>query len=319
MNEHELKSALQDVMVASSPPPPMDAGAALDRGRRAHRRRRATWGGAVAGLGVVAIAVGAVLVPNLTGGGGVAQVGTQSSDVQSSGTLSVDPRPSSTSIPPSPSGTETSDLPPPSASPGTGKTPWPNGQTDRTPTNGPRADKSVAMFNDLASSLPAGLKAEDRTRIGFQDYGPMTRTQSQFADYTTDRLEVWEYLAYTPVVRGDAEGVGHLWMQVETKGNSRVEDVSGCGMVIRQSYPVTDSSGRCDIVDVGGKQVVVVTAAGTGNGMDQAAFYRYDDSTLVIVAQSREYLNSGHPALAEAPLTAQQLAAIAADPKFHLD
>ncbi|WP_033437869.1 hypothetical protein [Saccharothrix sp. NRRL B-16314] len=315
MNEHELKSALQDVMVASSPPPPMDAGAALDRGRRAHRRRKATWGGAVAGLGVVAIAVGAVLVPNLAGGGGVAQVGARSSEVQSSETLSSDPRPSLTSIPPSPSGTDTSDVASPSS--GDEKTPWPNGQGDRTSTNGPRADKSVTVLNHLASSLPTGVKAEDRTRIGFQDHGPMTRAQSQFVDYAADRLEVWEYLAITPVVRGGAPGVGHLWVQVDTKGNTRLRDLEGCGMVISQPYVRGD--GRCDIVDVDGKPVVVVTGNGAENGMEQAAFYRYDDGTVVIVAQSKGYEFSGHPALAEPPLTSQQLAAIAADPTFHLD
>ncbi|MBB5805017.1 cell wall assembly regulator SMI1 [Saccharothrix ecbatanensis] len=310
MNEHELKSALQDVMVASSPPPPMDAGAALDRGRRADRRRKATWAVAVAGLGVVAIAVGAVLVPNLAGGDGVQVAGGQSSVPASA--------PPMTSVPPSVTATLS---PPPTSEDAKASTerPWPNGQGDRTSTNGPRADKSVAVLNDLGSSLPNGVEAVDKAAVGRLDYGPLRRTQSQFADYTADGLEIWEYLAYTPVVRGGTEGVGHLWMQVETKGNSRVEDVSGCGMVIRQTYPVTDGSGRCDILDVGGKQVVVVTAAGPENGMEQAAFYRYDDSTLVIVAQSREYLNSGHPALAERPLTSQQLAAIAVDPKFHLD
>ncbi|ONI89493.1 hypothetical protein ALI22I_15915 [Saccharothrix sp. ALI-22-I] len=194
----------------------------------------------------------------------------------------------------------------------------PNGQTDRIATSGPRADKGVAVLNNLVSSLPTGVKAEDKTRIGFEDYGPMTRTQSQFSEYAAGDLEVWEYMAYAAVVRAGAPGVGELWIQVETKGNTQVKGLPGCGSAISRPYPVT-GDGRCDVVDAGGKEVAVVTANSAEDGMEQAAFFRHEDGTLVIVAQSREYPNSGHPALAELPLTPQQLAAIAGDPKFHLD
>ncbi|MCE6993929.1 hypothetical protein LZG04_03750 [Saccharothrix sp. S26] len=313
MNEHELKSALQDVMVASSPPPPMSPEAALDRARRAQRRRQATWGGGLAGLAVVAIAVGAVLVPNLSGGGGAPVAGGQSSRPSVTPTDGPPSKPSSATTGPTTTGPTTTGRPSGTST----STPWPNGQTDRTATSGPRADKSVAVLNDLISSLPGGLRAQDKTRIGFPDYGPMTRTQSQFADYA-GALEVWEYLAYTPVERADVPGVGHLWIQVETKGNSRVGDRPGCGMATSRPYPV-EGDGRCDLVDAGGAKVAVVTGDGGANGLEQAAFHRFDDGTLVIVGQSREYRNSGHPAMAELPLTAQQLAAIAADPKFHLD
>lgn len=310
MNEHELKSALQDVMVASSPPPPMDPSAALDHAHRAQRRRKATWGGGVAGLAVVAIAVGAVLVPNLAGGGGdnVAQVGAQQSGSNApsanapSVTATASPPPS---VEPPPTGTGV-----PSSNT---STPWPNGQTDRTATSGPRADKSVAVLNDLVSALPAGLKAEDKTRIGYPDYGPMTRTQSQFEDYV-GALEVWEYMAYTPVTRAEAAGVGKLWIQVETKGNSR-RPGEACAAATAEPYPV---DGTCQVVDVGGKQVGVVTGGSEGD-LEQAAFHRHADGTLVIVAQARVYQNSGHQGMAELPLTSQQLAAIAVNPEFRLD
>ncbi|MFD1147761.1 hypothetical protein ACFQ3T_11545, partial [Saccharothrix hoggarensis] len=250
------------------------------------------------------------LVPNLAGGGReVAQVGAQSSQPPASTAPSVTPTAS----------------PPPSARPSvTGtdvpadtETPWPNGQTDRTATNGPRADKSVAVLNDLVSSLPSGLKAEDRSRIGFEGYGPMTRTQSQFADYA-GQLEVWEYMAYTPVVRSGAPGVGHLWIQVETKGGTRLPDQPGCAKLAGQPYPVV-GAGTCEVVDAAGAQVAVATTANPDGGMEQGAFHRHADGTLVIVAQSRVYANSGHPGLAELPLTPAQLAALAADPRFHLD
>ncbi|MEV8436738.1 hypothetical protein AB0425_05140 [Actinosynnema sp. NPDC051121] len=310
MNEHELKSALQEVMVASSPPPPMSPVAALDLARRAQRRRQATWGGGVAGLAVVAIAFGAVMLPNLTGGG----PGVQVADGQSSRPLAT------------PTGGPRSDPPPvaatptgvPSASPGS-KTQWPDGQGDRTATSGPRAAKGSQLFNDLASSLPPGVKAEDRTRIGFADYGPMTRVQAQFVEYVGE-LQVWDYEARTPVVITGEAGVGELSIKVETRGNKRLGDLTGCAVATKYSYPV--KGGTCEVVDVGGKQVALVTGAvpdADDNTMENGAFYRYPDGTLVTVAYSHEYLESGHPALSRPALTGAQLAAIAADPKFHLD
>jgi hypothetical protein len=264
---------------------------------------------AVAGLGVVAIAVGAVLVPNLAGGDGVQVAGGQSSAPASA--------PPMTSVPPSVTATLS---PPPTSEDAKASTerPWPNGQGDRTSTNGPRADKSVAVLNDLGSSLPNGVEAVDKAGVGRLDYGPLRRTQSQFADYTADGLEIWEYMAYSPVVRSGAPGVGQLWIQVETKGSTRLPGKGGCEVVVEHVYPV-GSGGRCEVVGVAGAQVAVLTAEGAADGMEQAAYYKHADGTLVIVAQSRGYERSGHPALAELPLTSQQLAAIAADPKFHLD
>ncbi|GAB2986985.1 hypothetical protein [Saccharothrix stipae] len=312
MDERELKSALEEVMVASSPPPPMSPEAALDRGRRAQRRRQATWGGAVAGLAVVAIAVGAVMVPNLTGGG----AGVQVAGGQSSGS-----RPPATTPTGSPSEPPSVTVLPPSGGPpesGT-STPWPDGQGDRTATSGPRADKGVRLLNDLASSLPPGVRAEDRTRIGFADYGPMTWRQAQFAEYVGD-LQVWDYDARTPVVITGEAGVGELSIRVETKGNTRLGDLTGCEAATKYPYPV--AGGTCRLVDVGGKQVAVVTGAtpdaGT-NTMEAGAFYRHPDGTLVTVGYSSEFRDSGHPALSRPALTGEQLAAIAADAKFHLD
>ncbi|PSL57879.1 hypothetical protein B0I31_10191 [Saccharothrix carnea] len=309
MNEHELKSALQDVMVASSPPPPMSPEAALEHGRRAQRRRKTTVGGGFAGLAVVAIAVGAAVVPNLTGGG---------ADLPVAAGQSSESRPSVTptaSAPPSVTVTATPSSPPG----GSTETPWPNGQTDRTATSGPRADKGAKVLNDLASSLPPGVKAEDRTRIGFSDYGPMTTRQAQFAEYVGD-LQVWEYWVRTPVVITGEAGVGELMLQVETKGNTRLGDLDGCQAAAAFPYPI--SGGTCALVDVAGKQVAVVTGAtadGGANTMDTAAFYRYPDGTRVIVGYASEFQESGHPALSRPALTGAQLAAIAADPKFHLD
>ncbi|MFC6089066.1 hypothetical protein [Saccharothrix lopnurensis] len=318
MNEHELKDAMREAVVASSPPPPMDAGTALDRARRAHRRRRATRGGAVAGLAVVGIAVGAVLVPDLVGGQGA---GVPPASSPSGGPPSVTrtglpsaPVQVTTAGPPSrPSVTDRS-----AADPSGTRPSWPDGQTDRTATSGPRADRARGLLDDLAAALPPGLRAEDRTRVGYADHGPMTRHQGQYAD-TVDGAQVWEYTATTPVVRPGEPGVAELWIQVETRGNNRVPG-EACEAATRYPYPI--SGGTCEVVEVAGRRVGVVTGAVADplrNTYESAAFHRHPDGTLVVLGVAREYGESGHPGMASVPLDARQLAALAVDPRFHLD
>ncbi|XVV01930.1 hypothetical protein ACQPW3_31780 [Actinosynnema sp. CA-248983] len=315
MNEHELKSALQDAMVASSPPPPMSPEGAVAAGRVAQRRRKTAWAGGVAGLAVVAIAVGAVLVPQLTGGGTTEAGGAPL-------TTTAPPPPSVSPVPPT--------GPPPtsgSIDPSSTKTPWPDGQTDRTAHSGPRADKSVQALNDLGASLPPTYEAVDKQPLTPGDtpetwYGPMRYTQSQFADYYDGDKQVWEYMGTSPVTQKGTSGVGKLWILVLTKGNRFADVSSPCEA---KEAVWTISRGECRLVDVDGKKVAHVTAAPAGegpydiNGMDEATIYRHDDGTLVAIAQSREFRRSGHQPLAELPFTADQLAKLATEQKFHLD
>lgn len=318
MNEHELKNALREAVVASSPPPPMDAGGALEAGRSAARKRRATWGGAVAGLAVVGIAVGATLVPGMSGGsGGGVQVAGQSSLPLTTGQSAP---PSSAVHPPTVTTTTSPSGAPGGSTPGSGtKTSWPDGQQDRTARSGPRADKGAKVLNDLSSSLPPGFDTPDKQRVGYEDYGPMRHAQAQFEEYV-GQTQVWEYWARTPVVKTGVGGVGRLEVQVLTKGATEFDGATGCAAALRATYPVRGGNGRCGTVDANGKQVTVLTVDSPDeNTLEQGAFFWHEDGTLVIVAQSKAYANSGHPGMAEQPLTQQQLAALAADPKFHLD
>ncbi|MBY8851104.1 hypothetical protein K7G98_23210 [Saccharothrix sp. MB29] len=189
---------------------------------------------------------------------------------------------------------------------------WPDGQTDRTATSGPRAAKGSGLVNALAGALPVGS-------ITREEGGAAPRTQAQFVDYAGG-LQVWEYLIEAPVSpSGAAAGVARVLVQVETRGNSRVRDLPGCGLAIDRPYPV-QGDGRCDVVRVGGADVPVVTARNAGpTDYEQAAFHRHADGTLVVVAQSRRHPVARGPALTEPLLTPQQLAGIAADPAFHLD
>jgi hypothetical protein len=65
---------------------------------------------------------------------------------------------------------------------------------------------------------------------------------------------------------------------------------------------------------------VVVKPAGDDR-IDQWAAYRHADGTVVYAAQSRHATFGGSDLrpLTELPLTVQQLAALAADPKFDLE
>ncbi|MBB5955868.1 hypothetical protein FHS29_002449 [Saccharothrix tamanrassetensis] len=313
MNEHELKNALQDAMVASSPPPSMSPEAAVEAGRAANRRRRATLGGAVAGLAVVAIAVGAVLVPQFTGGAGGGAV------IDAGGQSSGSPTPSSISPTP-PAVTPTGN---PSATGSvvpmneTGPE-WPNGQTDRTQTSGPRADKSVRMLNDLVSALPQGYQAVDKQPVDQRFTGNLRHTQSQFSDYYDGRKEVWEYLAATPVARkGDSSAIGKLWIQVTTKGGELGSISSPCDATER-AWAI---QGTCEVLDVGGRKVGFITADAGGDrpDLDQLVIYKHDDGTVVMVGQAQGFVRSGHPALDALPFTRDQLVAQATDAKYHLD
>ncbi|MDQ2588214.1 hypothetical protein [Saccharothrix yanglingensis] len=305
MNEQELRKALHDAVVASSPPPPMDPRTALGAARRADRRRKTTWGAGVAGLAVVGIAVGATLLPSHAGGGSAEVGASQPGTPTVTATTTVPPTTVTTTVMPTTTGT--------AAPTSRGSAPsWPDGQTDRTATSGPRAAKGSGLVDALAGALPVGSITQERG-------GAAPRTQAQFVDYAGD-LQVWEYLIEAPVSpSGAAAGVARVLVQVETRGNSRVRDLPGCGPAIDEPYPVR-GDGRCDVVRVGGADVPVVTALDAGpTDYEQAAFHRHADGTLVVVAQSRRHPVARGPALTEPLLTPQQLAGIAVDPAFHLD
>ncbi|KAA2254966.1 hypothetical protein F0L68_29795 [Solihabitans fulvus] len=300
MDERELKDALREVMVASSPPPPMAPEAALRTAHSARRRRRAMLTGGVAALAVVGIAVGAVLVPRGSGGG---------LDSAGSGAKLTNSAPPTQRL----TGTATH--------PGSDtKTVWPTGpngkpQTDRTASSGPRFDQGAKLLNQLASSVPAGYAVPENLKAATQNWvGPLTHEQAQFEQKVGDR-EIWQYSATTPVTKsGDDSRVGELFTEVDTAGNNLPADL--CLL----AQKLWGMPGECQVVDVAGKPVGVVTKPTSDRkAFDQWAAYRHPDGTVVYVAQAREYANTGLTGLGELPLTVQQLAALATDPKFRLD
>jgi hypothetical protein len=298
MNEQELRDGLRKVIVASSPPPSMNPNAALDSARRAHKRRRATYAGAGAGLAVVAMAAGAVFALAPSGGQ----------------PLPIDPAVQQAPPRPVMTGNET-----PPGSGGKTETSWPDGQTDRTARSGPQAAKGNALLDAVKGSVPDTLTVNLKTE--YSSGHPVTSSQSQFEDYVggDQSKQIWEHLATVAVNRKTAPngGTGRIFVQVVTPGRTTPTDVCE---VAKDFWGM---GGTCAPQQIQGKTVGVITKSNDPR-IDQAAAYRYDDGTTVVVAQSMQPTNSrggNEPvpgSMTAPPLTIEQLAPLALNPAFKV-
>jgi hypothetical protein len=278
MKEEELNEALHDVMVRSSPPPSMDPTRALEQARRTRKRRRVAWAGIGVATLVAGVGVGPVLVTNY---------------LQSAGPAVA-------------SGTSTTQ-PVSSAAPTTRKSgdPWPEGQTDRTATAGPRADRSVTLMRDLSAAVPPGFSTPE---LKYSDGRAMRWPQSQYASSDGEQ-DYWEYMAVIPVQKGD--GVGRLMAQSTTPNGKRATDPC------KLAKTFWGGTGSCAIVNIDGKKVGVVTTKGGGD-YDQWAAYRHDDGTVVFVAQAKKSDAPGRAPLTQPVFTTQQLAELVTSEKFKI-
>jgi hypothetical protein len=287
MNEHEIRRVLEDVVVASSPPPSMDPASVLATARADRRRRRATFGAIGAGAAVVIIAVGAVVVPGLSGTG------------PRIGPAAAGPRPSSIG----------QGVPALTSPPAASESHWPDGQTDRTARSGPRADRATELAEVLTSFLPAGIDVADATSE--ISGGPLISHEAEY-DATEDGRDLWTYSAALPVaVDAVAEsGLGRVDLIVSTARSSTPSDP--CEAV--SQYP-REFQGECSLIDVDGAQVGVVEH---GLIAGQVAVHVHEDGTYVRVTQSVTFDHSGRPAMEELPMTVEELAAITVDDRFHV-
>lgn len=306
MNEHEIRHALRGVMVASSPPPPMSPEVALEAARQARRRRRAVWAAGGAALAVVAIAVGALVVPGLPRAGS-GRLGPAAPSTANPTPISPEagvPQPGTTP----PAGTETV---------------WPTGpdgkpQSDRTAYAGPRHDRAAALLDVLIASVPPGydIPRETNKDPGSNDPDTAIRYwsrahQAQFRERVGD-LEVWEYFASLSVSR--AGGTGGLQVETITAAPEQFP-ADGCEL----ARTMWTEGGECEVVDVGGALVGVLTPAPSPiRDIHQLAAYRHADGTVVTVSQGLQFYESAEPPLAAPPFGTAALAALAADPRFAL-
>lgn len=289
MNEQDFKNALRQTMTVQPAPPPMSDAVVLEAAHRDVKRRRAMMAGFGSAAAVAAVVVGvAVIAPGAGSGsapGGGVEVGAQQT------------------TPPPASGTATE---------GAGKSSetLPSGMTDKTERNGPNADRGRALATELDAVVPDGYGAPgDLMGKGGEGQieGTLKWNQANL-DSNAGGNQEWSYLAITPLTKGT--GVGELVVEVSTP-----RDGTSTGAVC-DLPPFWGESGTCAEVTVGDKKVAVVNDT---ERFDQWAGYRHDDGTMVYVAQAAEYSGGGHPALAGPPFTIEQLAALAADPRFNLD
>jgi hypothetical protein len=290
MKEEDLNEALHDVMVRTSPPPPMDPGRALDQARRARKRRRVAWAGAAVVPLVVGIGAGPTLVANYTGN-------RSAGPMVAGGTTTTQPVKT-----PQPSSTTT-----PTTTPTTRKTgdPWPEGQVDRTATAGPRAARAVTLMNDLSSSVPPGFSTPN---LKYPDGRPMRSPQAQYASNDGEQ-DYWEYKADIPVQKDDR--VGQLLVQSTTPDGKPATDPC------KLARKFWGGTGSCTIMNVGGKKVGVLTTNGHGS-YDQWAAYRHPDGTVVYLAQAKKVDRSGRSPLTEPVFTARQLAELVTSATFKI-
>ncbi|MCX2952925.1 hypothetical protein [Lentzea sp. NEAU-D7] len=281
MNEQDLKRAFQDVVVASSPPPPMDPGIALDRAHKARSKRRASITGAAVAVLVVGVGLGSAFALN----------------PQGTTDYLVGAGQSSSSRPGAPDTQWGED--------------WPVGQSDRTATNGPQADRGTQLLNLAKASVPAGYETPD---LKYKDpgmHGGMLRAQAQISTDKGETPEVWQYTAYVPMRQGDK--VGKLTVHVSMP--SPEDPAEPCALA-KRFQGMNDA--ECKIVDVAGKQIGVASPASPERGTGTWASYRAANGWTVTVMQEGEYPYSGYPALDGQPFLSPELAALAADPKFLL-
>jgi hypothetical protein len=298
MKEEEFTEALHDVMLRSSPPPSMDPAQALDRARRARKRRTAVWAGTAVAAIVVGLGAGPGVVANYSGNRPVEPMvaggpdATPSAATPSTGTT-ASPQAGTTITPTKPVTRKSDD-------------PWPEGQTDRTATTGPRADRAVALMQALSKAVPDGFTTPD---LEYSDGRAMRWPQAQYAS-NDGEPDYWEYMATIPVVKNN--GVGQLLVQSTTPSG---KPAAALCVLAKQFWGGT---GPCSVVDVGGKKVGVLTTKGSGDRYDQWAAYRHDDGTVVFVAQTKKSDNKSRAALKQPIFTSAQLAELATSPKFKI-
>jgi hypothetical protein len=298
MNEHEFRQALHDTMTVAAPPPPMNEAPVLDRAKRAHRRRQATWASAGSAAAVMAVVAGAmVLAPSGDDRG--AAVGAPPTEANGAGPANA----STKADVPAVSGTETSP-----ESKGT-EPQWPNGQTDATARSGAEYDKGVRLLDELAGAVPDGYETPEDLVYADPAYQGAKLRDHQAAAH--DAVN-WEYYAILPVSANG--GLGKLFAQV----NDAATGIAGEGCELSRTL-WNLGGGACEEVTVAGTTLGVVTDTGPESKFDQWVGFRHPDGTVVYVAQDNEFKDSGQPALSTVPFTAQQLAELATDARFLLN
>ncbi|MGW7682904.1 hypothetical protein ACWGID_19355 [Kribbella sp. NPDC054772] len=289
MKEEDLSEALHDVMVRSSPPPSMDPASALARARRTRKRRTAALTGAAAVTLVVGIGAGPALVAHFTAG---RPTGPMVASATGTPQPVSTPRAVATVTPKATTTRKSTD-------------PWPEGQIDRTATTGPRADRAVALMDELSSSVPAGFTTPN---LKYADGRPMRWPQAQYASNDGEQ-DYWDYQAIIPVQKDGR--VGQLLAQSTTPDGKPA--TTPCKLAQR----FWGGTGTCTVIDVAGKKVGVLTTKGRAT-YDQWAAYRHPDGTVVYLAQAKKTDDQSRSPLTQPVFTPNQLAELVTSANFKI-
>ncbi|SMD12416.1 hypothetical protein [Lentzea albidocapillata] len=282
MNEQDLKRAFQDVVVASSPPPSMDPGIALGRAHKARSKRRASITGAAVAVLVVGVGLGSAFALNPQGTTNYLVGAGQSSS-------------SNPGMPGSQWGEK-----------------WPVGQSDRTATNGPQADRGVQLLNALMASAQAGGFETPKLKYQAPEYqnGEMQRTRAQISTNKGQTPEVWVYTAHVPVQKN-----GKVGMMLAEVSMPRPSDPAEPCALAKRFWGMSEAT--CKVRDVNGVQVGDASSQEEGRVM-QWMSYKAPNGWTVNIAQNASYEGSGYPGLDGNPFLASELATMATDAKFLL-
>lgn len=182
-------------------------------------------------------------------------------------------------------------------------------QLASAPATSRPADPAEALAAALDEVAPEGYGTPDDLK-GVDDFAD--RTLKGHITTRTDDPGVWYHAASTPLTRGDA--AGELLAAVYSPGWGSGEHCSMSKVPWDQN-----ASSPCRVVTVGGRKVAVVDVPSADLlPPSQWAGYRHLDGTAVFVMQSTGMARAGRPALDQPPMTAEQLAAVATDPRLKV-
>lgn len=168
-------------------------------------------------------------------------------------------------------------------------------------------DRGRQLAAGLVAVLPAGYESPDGL-VG-ADGKPLKHDYRNYDMVSDEDVEGWAYTAVVPLKKGN--GIGELSVTVFGPDEDRITRET-C-----QVNPTALNPGHCAEIEVAGKKVGVFDGNLDGNA-HQTAVFMYEDSTLVVFAQSAGYPWAELPSLDGLPLSREQLAGLAADPRFKI-
>lgn len=189
---------------------------------------------------------------------------------------------------------------------------------DGVATSGPRYEQGARLLAELIAVVPAGftVPATDSVPSGPGPAGQAPPSDAErFARTHQTRwlqknagIDVWDSSASLAVSAGPNTGM--LFAMLVTPGGPSM-DKAAC------TYLDAEPAGGCEYVDVGGREVMLITFTDTPNM--QRAVYTHADGTMVSIGQVQDGAGDGKNALPQPVFSTRQLTELAASDRFHVN